>query len=143
MIHVKPFCALSPDELYGILRLRIGAFVVEQKQCYQDLDDIDQNSLHIFHTDADGVIDACLRMYAKDTATVQIGRIVSGNRKKGLGRALIERAEILAKNRFNARSIFVEGRHDALGFYLKCGFTDDRHVYFDKDRFYHELHKDL
>ena len=43
----KRFQELSLEELYEILRLRSAVFVVEQDAVYQDLDDLDQDALHL------------------------------------------------------------------------------------------------
>ena len=48
MTVVKKFSELSIEELYQILRLRSEVFVVEQNCVYQDLDNKDQISVHIF-----------------------------------------------------------------------------------------------
>ena len=48
MTVVKKFSELSIEELYQILRLRSEVFVVEQDCVYQDLDNKDQISVHIF-----------------------------------------------------------------------------------------------
>ena len=44
---VKRFEELSTIELYKILRLRAEVFIVEQNCIYQDVDDKDQNALHL------------------------------------------------------------------------------------------------
>ena len=44
---LKSFQELSNDELYAILRLRADVFVVEQDCVYQDLDNLDQQALHL------------------------------------------------------------------------------------------------
>ena len=46
-IFVKSFEELSKLELYKILRLRAEVFIVEQHCVYQDVDDKDQNALHV------------------------------------------------------------------------------------------------
>ena len=45
---VKKFDELTTTELYEILKAR-AVFVVEQNCVYQDLDDIDYDSLHVFY----------------------------------------------------------------------------------------------
>lgn len=46
-IQVKPFDALTLNELYSILQLRSEVFVVEQDCVYQDIDGKDHKALHI------------------------------------------------------------------------------------------------
>lgn len=74
----KYFTELTTTELYEILKARAEIFVVEQNCIYQDLDDIDYRSLHIFYEDNDKVI-AYLRAFEKDSdaKTIQIGRVLS------------------------------------------------------------------
>lgn len=45
---VKHFNELSTTELYEILKTRSEIFVVEQDCVYQDLDDKDQDAIHVF-----------------------------------------------------------------------------------------------
>lgn len=47
-IKAKYFNELTTTKLYELLKVRSEIFVVEQNCIYQDLDDIDYNSLHIF-----------------------------------------------------------------------------------------------
>ena len=50
-IIIKKFNSLSPDELYGILRLRAEVFVVEQNCPYLDLDDRERESYQVWAED--------------------------------------------------------------------------------------------
>ena len=47
-IVVKKFNDLSLEELYSLLQLRSEVFVVEQECVYQDIDEKDYKSLHVF-----------------------------------------------------------------------------------------------
>jgi len=46
------FQAFTPEQLYAYLQLRSEVFVVEQNCVYQDLDNLDQDSLHVLVYDA-------------------------------------------------------------------------------------------
>ena len=46
-ILVKPFHALTTEELYALLQLRSEIFVVEQQCIYQDMDGADALALHV------------------------------------------------------------------------------------------------
>ena len=48
IVHSKVFSELTTKELYEILKARAEIFVVEQNCVYQDLDDKDYDSLHVF-----------------------------------------------------------------------------------------------
>ena len=50
----KFFEELTTIELYEILKARAEIFVVEQECIYQDLDDKDYKSLHVFYEDEEG-----------------------------------------------------------------------------------------
>ena len=56
MIVAKTFYELNNQELYQILRLRSEVFVVEQDCVYQDLDNKDQISVHVFQKEKDEIV---------------------------------------------------------------------------------------
>jgi ElaA protein len=74
---LKKFNELSLDELYGIIKLRLEVFVVEQDCAYQDLDDKDQVSYHLFLKDNDEII-AVLRIIPENVSfdEMAIGRLI-------------------------------------------------------------------
>ncbi|VTP85083.1 putative acyltransferase [Proteus vulgaris] len=45
---LKSFSQLTTDELYAVLALRNQVFICEQQCAYQDLDGVDQDTLHLF-----------------------------------------------------------------------------------------------
>ena len=47
-LKVKKFDELNIYELYKIMKLRVDVFVVEQNCPYQELNNIDQDALHIW-----------------------------------------------------------------------------------------------
>ena len=55
-LHKKMFQELTTDELYELLRVRSEVFVVEQNCVYQDMDGDDQQSIHLWLTEADRVV---------------------------------------------------------------------------------------
>lgn len=124
--EIKRFEELSTTELYEILRLRVAVFVVEQDCAYQDLDDNDQDAMHIFCRDGAGRISAYLRLFWKDHdetgGTVQIGRVVTLERGKGLGGLTLREGMRVAKENLHANRIFLEAQEYATGFYTREGF---------------------
>ena len=50
----KLFNELTTKELYEILKARAEIFVVEQNCMYQDMDDTDYESLHVFYEEDGG-----------------------------------------------------------------------------------------
>ena len=123
-ITVKRFDELTLSELYEILRLRCAVFVVEQNCVYQDLDGLDQRSLHLFAMGEDGACAACARVYEKadEPGVMQIGRIISAERGKGLGMAIL-RAAIEECRKLGAKETYIEAQCCAVGFYEKAGFA--------------------
>ena len=120
---VKRFDELTNRELYQILQMRMEAFIVEQKGCYQDLDDIDYDAIHIFYMDNNSML-GCIRVFEKkdEENCAQFGRLVVKTRNQGLGKQLMKDAEIIAKDYFHATHIYLTGRKSAFGFYEKCHY---------------------
>lgn len=120
---IKTFKELTNEELYEILKLRSLVFVVEQNCIYQDLDDRDQEAVHLFYRDEDG-IQSYLRVMDKSEHNnmITIGRVVSRKRRSGLATALLKEGIKLAEERFGSDSIYVEAQVYARSLYEKIGF---------------------
>ena len=92
MTVVKKFSELSIEELYQILRLRSEVFVVEQDCVYQDLDNKDQISVHIFIKEKNEIV-AYTRIFKSGDyyKNPSIGRVVVSkkNRGKELGKKIM------------------------------------------------------
>jgi ElaA protein len=121
---VKHFDELSTVELYEILKTRAEIFVVEQDCVYQDLDDRDQNAIHVFCWNDDGRVAGCLRVFMKDAenGVAQIGRVVTLEHGKGLGGRLLHEGVQVAVSSFHAEKIYLEAQVYATGYYAKEGF---------------------
>ena len=119
---IKKFDELTTVQLYEILKLRAEIFVVEQNCPYQDLDDIDYDSLHIFYEQGRKVV-AYLRIFPKkdDRDTLQIGRVLTLNHGTGLGRKVMEQA-VKAVKTTNCKRAYLEAQTYSIGFYEKFGF---------------------
>ena len=120
---IKKFEELTTTELYELLKTRAEVFVVEQNIVYQDLDDIDFISLHIFYEQDNRVI-AYLRAYPvnSDKNTIKIGRVLTLEHGKGFGRKLLEESIEAIKKNTAATKIYIEPQKYATGFYEKFGF---------------------
>ena len=123
-IIIKKFDELTLNELYDILKLRSQVFVVEQNCVYQDLDDIDKVSYHLFIKGKNDMIKVYLRIFEKDKETAQIGRVVTdeNERKKGYASKLMEKGIELCKNEMKKNKIYLEGQVYCKNLYLKLGF---------------------
>ena len=123
-IIIKKFDELTLNELYKIMQLRSQVFVVEQNCIYQDLDDIDKISYHLFIKGNNDMIKAYLRIFEKDKDTAQIGRVVTDEkeRKKGYATKLMEKGIQLIKNEMKKNKVYLEGQVYCKDLYLKLGF---------------------
>jgi len=98
---VKHFNELNTKELFDIYKLRVSVFVVEQNCPYQEIDDTDLVSYHMYYKDKDG-IKAYLRIVPKNVTMedASIGRVISMDRRKGLGSKLLNEGIDFIKNKF-------------------------------------------
>ena len=121
---VKHFNELSVHELYEILKTRFEIFVTEQECIYQDLDDKDQNAIHVFCMTDAGRVAGCLRVFMRDAdnGVAQIGRVVTLEHGKGVGREILKKGVEVAKSFFDAKKIYLEAQVYAIGYYAKEGF---------------------
>lgn len=122
-VIVKRFEELTVDELFEIYKLRVAVFVVEQNCPYQEITEEDKTSYHVYFKDSSGVI-AYLRVVPKGVKfnEVSLGRVISVNRRKGVGTKLLAVGIEVAKQKFLAESIVVEAQTYAKSFYEKSGF---------------------
>lgn len=120
----KVFDELTAKELYEILKARIEIFVVEQKCIYQDLDDIDYGSLHIFYQEDDGKVAAYLRLFPKDgeAGTIQMGRVLTRKHGIGLGGKILQDGIQAARKIPGIKMIYAEAQEYAAGYYEREGF---------------------
>ncbi len=117
----KFFDELTTRELYELLKVRSEIFVVEQNCVYQDIDDIDYESLHLFF-DENGRVEAYLRVFRKDADTIQIGRVLTRKHGRGLGRLLLQEGINQVRKRWKPKKIYIEAQCYATGYYEREGF---------------------
>ena len=120
--HCKRFADLTPTELYGLIRLRVDVFVVEQQCPYAELDgrDAEPGTCHLWYAE-EGVIVAYLRTLVEADGT-SIGRVVTapGARSRGLARVLITHA---LEQMDLARPVHIGAQAHLEGWYAKSGFV--------------------
>jgi ElaA protein len=87
------FAELTPFEVYGLCRLRVDVFVVEQACPYPELDgrDLEPDTVHLWY-ERDGEVLATIRVL-DDGAEKVIGRVATAveARGQGLAAALVRR----------------------------------------------------
>lgn len=132
--RLKKFNDLTLDELYGILKLRVEVFVVEQNCPYQDIDDKDQLSYHLFLED-DGEIVAVLRILPENVSfdEVAIGRIIvkKSYRGQGISKVMIEKALDFIINDLGKNRVKLSGQAYLTDFYRGLGFEKISEVYLE------------
>lgn len=130
--YAKKFDELSSRELYEILRSRAEIFVVEQGIKYVDMDGIDYNSLHCFVEDGERMI-AYLRAFYDNDGSVKIGRVLTLDHGKGVGRTLMESALEAIREKLPTHLIYVNAQEHAKGFYEKLGFVTVSDIFYEEN----------
>lgn len=131
-LTVKRFEDLSISELYEILRVRIAVFVVEQECPYQECDERDRHSWHVFLHDEQGIA-AYLRVIDASVQCqhVAIGRVLTTRRGQGLGSRILAEGIRLAEEKMDAKEIELEAQTYARLFYEKAGFRQTSDEFFE------------
>ena len=123
-LTIKRFEQLTAKELYQILSLRAETFIVDQQIMYNDLDNIDQVSTHVFYQDTNSVA-AYLRIIdaGQSYNSPLIGRVCVSNKGAGIGSKLLhDTLDYLAQEN-SASQVLVESQLKAQSFYERAGFT--------------------
>lgn len=119
----KRFEELTVSELYSILKARSEVFVTEQNIIYQDMDDIDFRSTHLFIVEND-VICSYLRIIDAGVKypEISIGRVLTLKpyRGRGFSRKLMDKAIEIGKEQ--SLPIKIEAQAYLKDFYLSLGF---------------------
>ncbi|MDZ7718991.1 MAG: GNAT family N-acetyltransferase [Balneolaceae bacterium] len=123
-IHATNLEEISAMELYQILKLRQDVFIIEQQCIYEDIDDIDPYSEHIYLKDGETIV-AYSRIVpaGKKFDRPSIGRIVvkRSHRGKGYGLEVVQRCmKILSKR--NVDKVLIEAQNYLKAFYESLGF---------------------
>lgn len=122
-IQIKHFNELNTKELFDILKFRVEVFIVEQKCCYQEIDDYDKESYHIFsYEDCDLIAYARVLPKGLTFDEVSIGRVLSKYRKRGNGTKIMQAAMDTAIEKFDADKITIEAQTYAKKLYENLGF---------------------
>ena len=121
LLREARFAELSPAQLYGVLRLRVDVFVVEQNCPYPELDgrDTEPGTVHLWHEAADGTVLSTIRVL-HNRADRAIGRVATaaGARGRGLSAELVRRGIELCEGRtvdIGAQA-YLEGWYGRFGF---------------------------
>ena len=121
----KRFSELTNEELYELLRLRSDVFVVEQECVFLDLDNKDQEAIHVLGKKGSKLV-AYTRLFDKQQYYEQasIGRVVvnKDERKFGYGHDLMRFSIDEITNRFQTSDIKIGAQTYLQQFYESHGF---------------------
>jgi len=124
--QLKRFDELDIHSLYALLKLRCDVFVVEQDCPYPDLDNIDQNALHILGW-RDSELVSYLRLFIPDSTVneVKIGRVVTleSARRGGIGKELMCQGIAASETHFPTHNIRISAQVHLHDFYHALGFN--------------------
>lgn len=134
--EIKPFEALSANDLYNVLRLRSEVFVVEQNCVYQDIDGKDHKALHLMG-EYQGEIVAYSRLFKSGDyfERASIGRVVidANHRNKKWGHDLMIQAIAGIENHFGETKITISAQLYLQKFYESNGFIKTSDMYLEDD----------
>ena len=130
----KTFKQLSKEELYQILQLRTEVFVVEQNCPYQDLDDLDFDSLHLC-----GYLHNELVAYSRMIKPglkypgTSISRVITKSivRNSGAGKALMHKSINECRKHWREENIFISAQERLKNFYTDLGFEINSDSYLE------------
>lgn len=132
-LKLKQFSELTTKELYKIIQARIDVFVVEQDCPYQDCDDQDENSFHVFLVDQDQIV-GYLRIIKPGFCYQEpaIGRVLVTEkyRRNGYALKIMKKAIAFIEKNFNSKAIRLSAQEYILNFYQELGFevVSDRYL---------------
>ena len=133
------FAGLDTQQLYQILYLRQEVFIVEQACVYQDLDQLDQQGLHLCAMQGDKLL-AYLRCLPPGASYAQssLGRVVTSPDARGLklGRELVGRGIDINFSTWPDSDILIGAQSYLEKFYQELGFETDSEPY-DEDGIQH------
>lgn len=132
---LKPFFALTPYELYEILRLRQTVFIVEQNCPYLDNDGKDLKSFHLMGYDENGKLITYSRLLPAGLAFTEasIGRVVTDFllRGTGAGKLLMVKSIEHLEQLYGKVPIRIGAQYYLLGFYQSLGFIPQGNIYLE------------
>lgn len=133
--QAKAFKDLSVDEYFEILFLRTAVFVVEQNCAYQEVDEKDRQSFHLFGRAKNGEVIAVTRVLPQGISynEVSIGRVALKKEFRGNGIAdvLIIESFNFIKKKFGKVPIRISAQEHLLNYYSKHGFSKVGQMYLE------------
>ena len=133
----KAFKDLSVDEYFEILHLRTAVFVVEQDCPYQEVDEKDRQSFHLFGRAENGEVIAVTRILPHGVSydEISIGRVALKKtyRGKGIADTLMLETLKFIEQEFGKQAIRISAQEYLLKYYTKHGFKQVGEMYLEDD----------
>ena len=133
-IIIKHFHQLTTQELYNILQLRSEVFVVEQDCVYQDIDNKDQNAIHLYYKENDQIV-AYTRIFKVGDYYENpcIGRVVVSKKNRGndLGKKIMTDSIEFIKQNIKGEKIELSAQKYLDKFYKDLGFYNTGEDYLE------------
>lgn len=127
----RSFEDIPGKQIYQMLKLRQDVFVLEQECFYEDIDNADEYSEHLFLQESDILVGyARIVPAGKKYEEVSIGRIVIAPdyRGKNLGKELVKKCLQLLEKR-GEKFVRIEAQAHLVKFYEQLGFVTDGEEY--------------
>jgi len=135
--QTKAFKALTIDEYFEILHLRVAVFVVEQDCPYQEVDEKDRQSFHLFGRAANGEVIAVTRVLPKGVSydETSIGRVALKKefRGKGIADELMIETFRFIEAELGEQPIRISAQTYLLNYYSKHNFKQIGEGYLEDD----------
>ncbi|ENM5904724.1 GNAT family N-acetyltransferase [Vibrio mimicus] len=131
-----PFCQLTTEQLYDLLKLRVDVFVVEQTCPYPELDNKDRmTGVHHLLGYRDKELVACARLLPMGVSypSVSIGRVATkaSARGNGLGHLLLQTALEHCQHLWPQQAIEIGAQEHLRDFYGRYGFEPTSQTYLE------------
>ncbi len=133
--QTKHFKDLTTEEYFEILFLRTQIFVVEQNCPYQEVDEKDRFSYHLFGKTKKGKLIAVARILPKGVSykNISFGRIAVKKeyRGKGIADEMMKNLFNYVEQQFGKQKIRISAQQYLLSFYNKHGFSPIGEMYLE------------
>lgn len=133
--QTKHFKDLTVDEYFEVLYLRTEIFVVEQDCPYQEVDEKDRKSFHLFGRAENGQVIAVSRVVLPGVSykEISIGRVALKKeyRGKGIANEMMNETLKFIEEQFGKQPIRISAQQYLLNFYSGHGFKQVGEMYLE------------
>lgn len=130
MWHLKKYNQLKLTELERILKLRQSIFIVEQESFFEDIDENDQEAIHIFNKENDKIWAYTRILEYQNHVILDRVTVDKEERGNGNGRKLLEYALNYLTDKFPTKDVHIVAMSYLRNFYHSFGFKTISEVYY-------------